>query len=348
MSETVTKTADAPEVAAVDEAFLRRAVEQADVNALRLALYQQTRDPELSAMPVVKLTREGSPFQASVVALEHHRAVQDKAVAFLLAGAPQAPAPTRDEAGRMMEMFAGETLGRAHLDYGWEDLAFEGFPRAADWANRPSAEVLDKLHVTIIGAGFSGLLAAIQFERLGIPWRIVERQSGIGGTWWLNDYPEARVDVTTFLYQFKFEKDYPWKSHFATQAELQEYLDYIVDKYDLRRRIALNTKVTAARWQDQTKTWILDVEGPDGAAETVESNFVVSAAGLFSTPTLPDIEGIETFQGEMFHTTGWNHDYDLTGKRVAVVGTGSTGSQLARAVAAKAQSLTIYQRSPSG
>ncbi|MBX3485796.1 NAD(P)/FAD-dependent oxidoreductase [Phenylobacterium sp.] len=346
MSQPATKTAEAPEVAAVDQAFLRRVVEQADINALRLALYQQTRDPELAAMPVVKLVREGSPFESSVVPSEHHQAVKDKAVAFLLAGAPRAPAPSRDEAGRMMEMFAGDTLSRSHLDYGYEDLAFEGFPRAAEWTNRPPAEVLEKLQVIIIGAGFSGLLAAIQFDRLGIPWRIVERQSGIGGTWWLNDYPEARVDVTSFLYQFKFEKDYPWKSHYATQAELQEYLDHIVDKYDLRSRIFLNTKVTAARWQDGSKTWALDIETADGASGTVESNFVVSAAGLFSTPTLPDIEGIGTFQSAMFHTTAWDHGYDYAGKRVAVVGTGSTGSQLARAVAAKAKSLTIYQRSP--
>lgn len=330
-----------------DETFVRRALDQADVNALRLALYQQTRDPELAAMRVVKHGREGSPFEYSVLAPEHHETVKEKALAFLKERRGERTlVPSRDEGYRLMEMFTGESQSRAHLDYGWEDLAFEGFSRAATWKSRPSAAVLQQFNVTIIGAGISGILAAIQFDLLGLPWRIIERQAGVGGTWFLNDYPEARVDVTTFLYQFKFEKDYPWKSYFATQAELREYLDYILKKYDLSRRISLNTKVTAARWNDARKKWILETEDGEGARETIESAFVVSASGTFSTPALPDIPGIEDFQGAMFHTTAWDHSYDYSGKRVAVLGTGSTGTQLARAVAERAQSLTIYQRSP--
>jgi 4-hydroxyacetophenone monooxygenase len=329
-----------------DKAFLRRVVEQADINALRLALFQQTGDPELAEMKVLHQTREGSPFEALVVADEHHETIKAKAIRYLAGGARPAPVtPTKAEATRMMELFAGRSMSQAHIDYGWEDLAFEDFPRAARWRNRPPPEVIQRYCVTIIGAGFSGLLAAIQLDRLGIPWRILERQSGLGGTWQLNQYPEARVDITTFLYQFKFEKHYPWKSYYATRQELCDYIDYIVDKYDLRQRISLDTKVQAAAWDAASSKWKLRIEGPNGE-ETIESNFVVSAAGLFSTPQLPDIPGIETFAGEMFHTTAWNHAYDYADKRVAVIGTGSTGSQLARGVAERAAKLTIYQRSP--
>ena len=345
MSETATLAA-AGAAAAVDEAYVRRALERADMNALRLALYQQTRDPALAAMPVVRHTREGSPFETLMVALDAHAALKDKAVAWLLsADRHRSVTPSKAEAAAMMQLFSGEPLSQAHIDYGWEDLAFEGFPRAAAWRNRPPKELIDGVKVTIIGAGFSGLLAGIQFDLLGIDFRIIERQAGIGGTWFLNQYPEARVDITSFLYQFKFEKDYPWRNHYATQAELQEYLDYIIDKYDLRRRIQLDTKVSSAHWDQDRKLWSLAIDGPDGP-ETLESQFVVSASGLFSTPVLPEIEGIERFKGKMFHTTAWDHSYDYAGKRVAVVGTGSTGSQLARGVAEKARSLTIYQRSP--
>jgi 4-hydroxyacetophenone monooxygenase len=332
---------------AIDEAFLRRVVEHADLNALRLALYQQTRDEDLAGIEVAEFMREGSPFRTLIIPEDQRQTVKDKAVAYLLAHAGSAPiAPNRAEAERMMELFAGQPMGQAHLDYGWEDLAFEGFPRAADWRVKPAPEVLQRFSVTIIGAGFSGILAAIQLDRLGIAYRVFERQAGVGGTWFLNDYPEARVDVTSFLYQFKFEKDYPWKNYYATQAELIEYFDYILDKYDLRRRITLDTKLASADWNESSKTWALGFERADGEIEIVESNFVVSAAGLFSTPSLPDIPGIEGFQGEMFHTTAWNHAYDYSGKRVAVIGNGSTGSQLARGVAERARSLTIYQRSP--
>ena len=343
----VDTVADQDQGSARDEGFLRHVVEHADLNVLRLALYQQSGDPDLAAMGVERLTREGSPFQARVLTPADGERVKDKAVAYLRAhaGAPQVT-PTRGQADQMMEMFAGETLSRSHLDYGWEDLAFEDFPRAAAWARRPDAETLGRFSVTIIGAGFSGLLAAIQLDRLGIDYRIMERQAGVGGTWFLNDYPEARVDITSFLYQFKFEKDYPWKSFYATQGELLEYFEHLLGKYDLRRRITLNAKLQAAEWDEAGKRWSLRFEGDDGVAEVVESSFVVSAAGLFSTPALPAIPGIETFRGEMFHTTNWDHDYDLNGKRVAVIGNGSTGSQLARGVAERATSLTIYQRSP--
>jgi 4-hydroxyacetophenone monooxygenase len=336
-----------PAAVSEEEAFLRGVVEHADLNALRLALYQQTRDPELAAIPVIEQVREGSPFRMRIVADADRQTIKDKAVRFLLRrpAAPAAP-PTREEAGRMMELFAGEPLSAAHLDYGWEDLAFEGFPRAATWREKPSPERLKGFNVTIIGAGFSGLLAAIQLDQVGIDYRIIERQAGVGGTWFLNDYPEARVDIISFLYQFKFEKDYPWKNYYATQAELLEYFDYLLDKYDLRRRITLSTKLASAVWDEGSSRWKLGFEGPDGEIEAIDSNFVVSAAGLFSTPSLPNIDGIETFRGRMFHTTAWDHAYDYSGKRVAIICNGSTCSQLARGVAERAASVTIYQRSP--
>jgi 4-hydroxyacetophenone monooxygenase len=334
--------------AKVDEAFIRRALEHANLNVLRIALYQHTGDQQLATMTVIKHARPGSPFLFSVLSPADDELVRQKAIAYLIENpASTVTTPSRAEAARLMELFTGDTLRPSEYDFGWEELAFDGFPRAARWTSAPPLSVIADYSVTIIGAGFSGLIAAIQLENLGIAYRIVERQAGLGGTWFLNDYPDARVDITSFLYQFKFEKSYPWKSYFATQDELRDYVDYIVDKYRLRDKISLNTKVTHAEWSVAEAKWVLQIENPDGTSETLHSNFVISASGLFSTPKLPDIPGIADFKGAMFHSTGWDHSYDYSGKRVAVVGTGSTGSQLVRGVAEKAGSLVIYQRTPN-
>jgi 4-hydroxyacetophenone monooxygenase len=326
---------------------LRRALELADANALRLAIYRQTRDAELLAMRVHTVRRVGSAFAYTALAPEDEERVREKAFAFLSAPCEAQPdAPTTAEAAKLMEAFAGRPLSAADIGYAWEDMDFEPFVRGAAWSLRPSQEVLDRYSVTIIGAGFSGLLAAIQMQRLGLKFRIVERQAGAGGTWFLNDYPEARVDVPSMLYQYKFESGYKWRSFFATQAELLEYFDHIIRKYDLREAISTNTKLVSARWSDARAKWRIELDGPAGH-EVFDTDFLISASGQFSTPRLPDIEGIESFRGAIFHTTNWDHDFDFTGKRVAVIGNGSTGSQLLRGVAARASHVTVYQRTPN-
>lgn len=330
-----------------DEDFLKRAVDLADINALRLALYQHTGDPELAAMPVNNERREGNPFRYTRLSEAHHETVKEKALHFLRGGPHGLEVPDKQEATRLMQIFAGRDLAQADIDYAWGDLGFEPFVRGAEWGERPSQAVLDAYDITIVGAGFGGLLAAIQLQRLGLDFRIIERQSGVGGTWWLNDYPGARVDVTSFLYQYKFELGYPWKNYYPTQGELLEYLDHLLDKYALREKIILDTKVTQAEWDETQKKWRIRTEGPGGVKTSYNSDFFISASGQFSTAKLPDIPGIETFGQEMFHSTEWNHDCDLSGKRVAVVGTGSTGSQMVRGIAEKASSLTVYQRTPN-
>ncbi|MEM1231442.1 MAG: NAD(P)/FAD-dependent oxidoreductase [Pseudomonadota bacterium] len=331
----------------VDAAFLRRALDQADVNALRLALYQHTADEELAQMPVSSALRPGNPFRFTRLSKDHHQAVKDKAFAFVTGGGSPLRTPARAEADALMDLFCGRPLSAADRDYAWGDLGFDPLARAPQWRNRPSQAVLDGIDITVVGAGFGGLLAAIQLERLGLRCRIVERQSGIGGTWWLNTYPEARVDVTSFLYQYKFELDYPWGNHFPTQGDLLRYFDYIVDKYQLRERITLDTEVTDARWDERAQRWQIRTRSADGRTASYESHFMISASGQFSTPQLPRIDGIDDFQGALFHSTGWDHDFDLTGKRVAVVGTGSTGTQMVRGLAKQAAALTVYQRTPN-
>ena len=331
----------------VDDAFIRRALDHAHLNSLRIALFQQTRDPEIGLMKVETFAPAGTPFLAHVVAAESHALLKEKAFAYLrgLTGADSAP-PSRETALELMSLFQGETIDPGTAGYGYEELAFDEFSREANWHGaRPDA--VDDLLVTVIGSGFSGILAGIQLERLGIPFRIIERQAGIGGTWELNDYPEARVDITTFLYQYKFVKNYPWKSYFATRDELKDYIEAVVDEFGIRDRIETSTRLTDAVWAAERNCWELGIERSDGAIQTFDTNFVISAAGLFSTPNLPDIPGIGDFKGRMFHTTAWDHSLELKGKRVALIGTGSTGSQLMPELARQAETLKVFQRTPN-
>lgn len=324
--------------------FIEKALRSANFNALRIALYHQTRDQRLADMEVIEIPVRGGALMAFAVAPEDVEEIRRQAIDFLQSGREVAPPPDKAQAARLMAMFKGDEPSENEIGFGWEDLAYVDFPRAAAWKSEIPRERLEAFNVTIIGAGISGIAAAIQLGRLGIPYQVLDRYAGVGGTWYLNDYPDARVDISTFLYQYKFEKNYPWKSYFATRDELREYLQYISDKHGVTQNISLETRLISAVWDESGKQWVLEIEKPGGERQELRSNVVISACGLFTTPQMPDIPGIGDFKGKIFHTTAWDHDYDYTDKRVALIGTGSTGVQLMPGVASKAQQMTVYQR----
>jgi len=331
---------------ASDRESIKEAIEQADINALRIALFQQTGDDTLASMRVSNEIQEGSPFQFTRLDKSHHALVKEKALAYLLN--PSKPrVPNKAEGEQLMNLFCGRTLSQSDVDYAWGDLAFDGFVRGAQWKKKPPQEVLDEIDITIVGAGLGGLLAAIQLKRLGLSFRIIEKHSGVGGTWWMNDYPEARVDIISFLYQYKFELGYPWKNFYPTQQELLEYVNFIVDKHELRDTISLDTEILEAHWNETDAKWHLQAKRADGTRIDYQSNFFISASGQFLKPNVPTLPGIDRFKGQVFHSTAWDHSYDYSGKRVAVVGTGSTGAQMVRGLAESAAAVTVFQRSPN-
>jgi len=242
-----------------------------------------------------------------------------------------------------MEISAGSTLSPNQLSLGAEELAFDDFPREVVWNKRPADAVLKQKHVIIIGAGVSAIAIAVQLTRLGIPYTIYERQPGLGGTWQINNYPEARVDITSYNYQYHFEKNYRWPNYFSNRAANLEYMHHIANKYGVAPHIRSGCEVTAATWSEQDSKWTVTVVA-DGVETQVSSDFVVSACGLFNKPKYPDIPGIETFTGAIYHTTAWNPDYDYSGKRVALIGNGSTGSQTLPALAETAEGVTVFMR----
>ncbi|KRD05606.1 monooxygenase [Mycobacterium sp. Root265] len=195
----------------------------------------------------------------------------------------------------------------------------------------------------IVGAGFAGIGAAIQLKRSGIEnFVILDREDDLGGTWYVNHYPGLAVDVPTTTYSYFFEPNPNWSRLFSTGDEIKQYADDVADKYDVRRHIRFSTVVDGARWDEETNRW--QVSLADG--EVLSTQYLITATGFLSQPKIPDIPGIENFDGRVIHTTEWQDDYDPTGKRIAVIGTGATAVQLIPELAKSAADLTVYQRTP--
>lgn len=329
------------------EALIRSSIDIANTNALRMALYQHTRDPELVSMTLSSKPIRGGALMMKTVADSELEKLKEKAVRLLAKGPLEpAPPPSREETEELLKVFAGRELTNAQLRFAVEQLGFEDFPRDVKASNVAPA-TLSALRVIVIGGGIAGIAAAVQLKRLGIPFLVLERQPDLGGVWELNNYPEARVDVSSFVYQFTFEKNYPWKDFFAPRDETKRYLHFVANKHGVISSFRFNTAVKAARWDETNASWTVTSEDAHGNTTDHIADFVITATGLFATPKIPAIDGIETFRGKMFHTTAWDHDFDYRGKRVAVVGTGSTGVQLTRAIAKEASQLTVFQRTPN-
>jgi cation diffusion facilitator CzcD-associated flavoprotein CzcO len=198
-------------------------------------------------------------------------------------------------------------------------------------------------HVLIVGAGFSGIGAAIQLDRAGFTdFLMVEAGDGVGGTWYWNTYPGIAVDIPSFSYQFSFEQSPDWTRTYAPGRELQAYAEHCVDKYGLRSRIRLGTKVLTAEFDEQHQLWRVQTD-PGGE---VTARFVINACGVLTTPKLPDIDGVDGFAGLTMHTARWDHSQDLTGKRVAIIGTGASAVQIIPEIAPIVSQLTVFQRTP--
>ena len=197
--------------------------------------------------------------------------------------------------------------------------------------------------VIVIGAGFSGIGAAIKLKRNGIDdFTILDQRDDIGGVWYVNTYPGVAVDITSFTYSFGFEPNPRWSRVFAPGHELKAYADHCVDRYDLRRHLRLRTEVTSATWDADQQRW--RVSCADGAQ--LSSRFVIMAMGGLTRPKKPDIPGLDRFDGTVMHTAEWDHSVDLTGRRVGIIGTGASALQAIPEIAPIVEHLDVYQRTP--
>jgi cation diffusion facilitator CzcD-associated flavoprotein CzcO len=196
--------------------------------------------------------------------------------------------------------------------------------------------------IAIIGGGLAGIAMGVRLRKAGIDdFTIFEAESGAGGTWWRNTYPGAEVDVHSALYSYSFNSK-NWSRTHATQAELLEYIGEIIEQYGLQPHFRFNTRIAEAVWHEDSASYTLTTD----AGESLEYEVIVSAVGFLSNPRFPDWEGLDDFQGIKFHTQYWDHTVELAGKRVAVVGNGSTATQVVPEIAPKVDQLMIFQREP--
>lgn len=209
----------------------------------------------------------------------------------------------------------------------------------------PDSEGVSQLDALVIGAGFGGMYALYKLRQLGFTVRGFERGAGFGGTWYWNRYPGARCDIESVSYQFAFEpelaRNWEWTERYAQQPEIERYAQYVADSLDLAKDFEFSTSIVAAAFDETAQRWRVETDGGD----VVWAQFIVSATGCLSTRNTPDFPGLETFEGETYHTGSWPKEgVDLTGKRVAVIGTGSSGVQSIPKIAEEADHLYVFQR----
>jgi cation diffusion facilitator CzcD-associated flavoprotein CzcO len=213
----------------------------------------------------------------------------------------------------------------------------------------------ERFDVIIVGAGFAGMYMLYKTRQLGLSAVVLDKAGGVGGTWYWNRYPGARCDVDSIQYSYSFDdelqQEWEWTEYYATQPEILRYANHVADRHDLRRDMRLNTEVVSASFVEgangkKTGHWVVETKGEHGGR--VEGTFVVMGTGCLSTPNKPRIEGLEDFAGEVYHTGFWPHEkVDFTGKRVAVIGTGSSAIQAIPEIAKEAAHLTVFQRTPN-
>ncbi len=206
----------------------------------------------------------------------------------------------------------------------------------------------EQVDIAIIGAGWAGMFMLYRARKLGLKARVYEAGPEVGGTWYWNRYPGLRCDVESMDYSCSFseelQQEWDWSERFSSQPEILRYAKRLADKLDLRRDIEFNTRIVSAHYQDDSQLWEIRTE----SGKIITTRYYVMATGCLSVPKDPDIEGIADFQGEIYHTTDWPHEeVDFTGKRVAVIGTGSSGIQVIPILAEQAAHLTVFQRTPS-
>jgi len=216
-------------------------------------------------------------------------------------------------------------------------------PRQPDWKLQDIAPDT-ALNAVVIGAGFSGLLAGLRLKQAGVPFKIIEKSMDVGGTWWENTYPDCRTDVRSHIYTYSFTR-HDWETHFGRQDKIHDYLHQFAADNGLLEHMVFGTEVVATRWDEDSSTWTLQTRTAEGVGTPLASRIVVSAVGQLNRPSIPNVEGLDSFAGDVVHSARWDHSIDFTGKRVVVIGTGASALQFAPAVAKVAEKVTIFQRS---
>ncbi|MGB3355302.1 MAG: NAD(P)/FAD-dependent oxidoreductase [Mycobacterium sp.] len=325
---------------------IRAAVDAASVPALLMSMVHMTGDLGL-------LDELPGPFMLIAMDLQGAMSEPDKQTVRERAfdvirdyrdrGCPPPFIPDEHQLRVMLNVMSAGQVAEEFVDYIAADLRVTDVDQKGPVLASTGQQRAD-FPVVVIGCGESGVLAGIKLKEAGIPFTIVDKQSGVGGTWLANRYPGCRVDIASQYYTYSFEPTDHWEHHYATQPEILQYLNDVTARYGIAEHIRFETEVTGADWDEPTATWRVRIRSSDGTAETLSARGLICAVGQFSNPVIPDIKGAKDFDGPSFHTADWDDTVDLSGKRVAVIGAGASGFQLVPAIAGTTAHVDVYQR----
>ena len=334
----------------MDRELLSEAVRSAYLPALLVALAQALGDLSLlrdDLRPDPDRVQEPS----AGLSREQREAARELAIESLelLTELPARDVPHADDETlrRMFTFLTGQPVTDEYFQLLREELGVSGEDvRSPQW-HKDDLDAARAFSVVIVGAGMSGLVAAHRLDQAGVPYTVFEKNSDVGGTWFENRYPGCRVDVPNHLYSYSFLQRPDWPQRFTEQHLLLDYFRDAADTLDLRKHIQFGAEVLDATYREDTADWAVRVRASDGREETVIANVVISAVGQLNKPRLPDIVGRDSFAGVSLHSARWDDDVDITGKRVAVIGTAASGIQLIPAIADEVAELHVYQRTPN-
>jgi 4-hydroxyacetophenone monooxygenase len=329
----------------LDPDVARRAVGAADMRALLMMVFHHTGDrywlserfrPERD---IRLIAPEDAGLPADV-----QDEIRDAATAVLTGtGEPVVPQPDDVLFLEMMNIALGESVPSEYLPMMREQMGLTSLLGAE--GRRESAPAADSPTVLIVGAGESGIALGAILNDLGVNYRIIERAEAIGGTWRDNIYPGCAVDTPNHSYSYSFGARYRWSRFFSERSEIQSYLRRCTDEFGVRNRISFNTQCVSATWDEHAALWRVLLDR-DGSQEELETRFLVSAIGPFGEPQIPRIDGMDRFAGQAVHSAVWPRDLDVSGKSVAIIGTGASCMQIAPEIADSVRRLTILQRTP--
>jgi 4-hydroxyacetophenone monooxygenase len=332
-----------------DPARLRAALEQADAATLLLVLVQFTGESEWleKARPYIS----GPMSYQEKMPPELRQSIRARLFDVLMqhteSSAPLPALPEGDLLREMLSIAAGEPLGEEYLRMMSEELSQPpDEPPLFDPVPSPELKAPASFRVLIIGAGMSGLCAAIRLKQAGVSFSIVEKNATVGGTWYENSYPGCGVDTPNHFYSYSFAPYHDWSLLFAKRRELWDYFERVADEYGIRERVRFNTEVESAVFDENANVWRVVAKTADGTTVRLAANVVISCVGVLNRPKIPEIPDLQDFDGPAFHTAQWDAEFDWRGKKVAMIGTGASGHQVGPTIAPDVERLTIFQRSP--
>ncbi len=325
----------------IDRALLREGVERANIPSLLMVLVQMTGDRSWLDAPYLPQKGPGLDDNDSA-GLDEGRQSEVRAAAWSaieawLDGAPiREPRPDSADLASMLSIAMSETVPS---EYG--EIIADALDRRPVEQQDPIERPLTAI---IIGAGISGMCAAVNLGAIGVGCQIFEKNPKVGGTWWENRYPGCGVDTPNLTYTFSFA-EWDWAHYFPLQSEILQYLEATRDRFGIDQLVKFETDVERAIWDETSHQWAVHVTSADGSRSIHRADLLISAVGILNRPQVPDIPGLDSFPGVVAHTSDWPESLELKGKKVAVVGNGASGMQVVPAIAPDVAELTIFARS---